>query len=180
MRVLDGTQQIFEENGDLSPERVWSHQFALANPQDKYTFELQDDHGVVLLHQTEDEYDWTPAAEIHVGPQATYPTPPAEKRSEDDWIQLGNQQELDGELLPALATYQQALAKYPGSFGLQKAAGRLCAALLRFAEAKKYLEAVHARDTSDAEASYYLGIAYEALGETRAARGAFEAGPSHA
>jgi len=175
LRVLDGTQQIFEENGDLSPERVWSHQLILANPQDKYTFELQDDHGVVLLHQTEGEYDWMPAAEIHVGPQATYPTPPAEKRSEDDWIQLGNQQELEGELLPALATYQQALAKYPGSFGLQKAAGRLCAALLRFAEAKKYLEAVHARDTSDAEASYYLGIAYEALGETRAARGAFEA-----
>ena len=166
---------MLQENADLSPERGWSHQLALANPQDKYTFELQDDHGVVLLHQTEGEYDWTPAAEIHAGPQTSYIMPPAEKRSEDDWIQLGNQQELDGELLPALATYQQALAKYPDSFGLQKAAGRLCVGLLRFAEAKKYLEAVHARDTSDAEVSYYLGIAYDALGETRAARGAFEA-----
>jgi len=58
---------------------------------------------------------------------------------------------------------------------LQKAAGRLCAGLLRFAEAKKYLEAVHARDTSDAEVSYYLGLAYDALGETLAARGAFDA-----
>ena len=175
LRVLDGKQQVLQENADLSPERVWSHQLALANPQDKYTFELQDDHGAVLLHQTEGEYDWTPAAEIHAGPQTSYIMPPAEKRSEDDWIQLGNQQELDGQLLPALATYQQALAKYPDSFGLQKAAGRLCAGLLRYAEAKKYLEAVHARDTSDAEASYYLGIAYDALGETRAARGAFEA-----
>ena len=175
LRVLDGKQQVLQENADLSPERGWSHQLALANPQDKYTFELQDDHGAVLLHQTEGEYDWTPAAEIHAGPQASYIMPPAEKRSEDDWIQLGNQQELDGQLLPALATYQQALAKYPGSFGLQKAAGRLCVGLLRYAEAKKYLEAVHARDTSDAEASYYLGIAYDALGETRAARGAFEA-----
>ncbi len=175
LRILDAKQQILQENVDLSPERVWSHQLVLANPQDKYTFELQDDHGVVLLHQTEGEYDWTPEAEIHVGPQTAYVMPPAEKRSEDDWIQLGNQQELDGELLPALATYQQALAKYPDSFGLQKAAGRLCAGLLRSAEAKKYLEAVHARDTSDAEVSYYLGIAYEAIGETRAARGAFEA-----
>ena len=175
LRVLDGKQQVLQENADLSPERGWSHQLALANPQDKYTFELQDDHGAVLLHQTEGEYDWTPAAEIHAGPQTSYIMPPAEKRSEDDWIQLGNQQELDGQLLPALATYQQALAKYPDSFGLQKAAGRLCAGLLRYAEAKKYLEAVHARDTSDAEASYYLGIAYDALGETRAARGAFEA-----
>ena len=175
LRILDAKQQVFQENADLSPERVWSHQLALANPQDKYTFELQDDHGVVLLRQTEGEYDWTPAAEIHVGPQTAYPTPPAGKRSEDDWIQLGKQQELDGELLPALTTYQQALAKYPDSFGLQKAAGRLCAGLLRFAEAKKYLEAVHGRDTSDAEVSYYLAIAFEALGETRAARGAFEA-----
>ena len=60
-------------------------------------------------------------------------------------------------------------------FRAQKAAGRLYAGLLRFAEAKKYLEAVHARDTSDAEVSYYLGIAYDELGETRAARRAFEA-----
>jgi uncharacterized protein HemY len=41
---------------------------------------------------------------------------------------------------------------------------------LRFSEAKKYLEVALARDTSDAEISYYLGIAYDALGETRAAR----------
>ncbi len=175
LRVLDGKQQVFQENADLFPERVWSHQLLLANPQDKYTFELRDDQGGVLLRQMEGEYDWTPSAEIHVGAQTGYVIPPAEKRSEDDWIQLGNQQELDGELLPALATYQQALAKYPASFAAQKATGRLCAGLLRFAEAKKYLEAVHARDTSDAEVSYYLGIAYDALGDTRAARGAFEA-----
>jgi tetratricopeptide (TPR) repeat protein len=175
LRVSDGEQQIFQENADLSPERIWSRQVPLANPQHKYTFELRDDQGGALLRQTEDEYDWTLAAEIHVGPQTPYVMPPAEKRSEDDWIQLGNQQELDGELLPALATYRQTLAKYPDSFSGQKAAGRLCAGLLRFAEAKKYLEAVHARDTSDAEVSYYLGFAYDALGETRAARGAFEA-----
>ncbi len=175
LRVLNGKLEIFQENADLSPERVWLRQVPVANPQDKYTFELLNDHGVVLLRQTEGEYDWTPAAEIHVGPQTAYVMPAPEKRSEDDWIQLGNQQELDGELLPALATYQQVLAKYPDSLAAQKAAGRLCAGLLRFIEAKKYLEAVHARDTSDAETSYYLGIAYDGLGETRAARGAFEA-----
>jgi Flp pilus assembly protein TadD len=175
LRLLDGKQQIFQENADLSPERVWLHQVRLAKQGDKYSFELRDDHGGVLLRQTEEEYDWTPAAEIRVGPQASYPMPAAEKRSEDDWIQLGNQQELDGELLQALRTYKQALAKYPDSLGGHKAAGRLCASLLRFDEAKSHLEVVHARDTSDAEVSYYLGIAYEALGESRAARGAFEA-----
>jgi hypothetical protein len=25
LRVLDGKQQIFQENADLSPERAWSH-----------------------------------------------------------------------------------------------------------------------------------------------------------
>jgi tetratricopeptide (TPR) repeat protein len=175
LRLFDGKQQIFQQNDDLSPERVWSQQVRLANPQSKYTFELRDGHGALLLRQTEGEYDWTPAAEVQVGPQTAYPMPPAEKRSEDDWIQLGNQHELDGELLLALETYKKALAKYPDSFSAKKAAGRLCASLLRFAEAKDYLEAVHARDTSDAEISYYLGIAYESLGEARSARGAFEA-----
>src|SRR6266849_2182912 len=175
LRISDGNQRIFDENADLAPERVWSHQARLANPQDKYTFELRDDHGAALLRQTEDEYDWTPAADVHVGPQTTYRIPSAEKRSEDDWIQLGNQKELDGKLLQALETYKQALRKYPDSFGGQKAAGRLCASLLRFAEAKNYLEAVHARDTTDTEVSYYLGLAYEALGEARSARAAYEA-----
>jgi tetratricopeptide (TPR) repeat protein len=174
LRILDGSQRTFEENADLSPERAWSHEFRLANPRDKYTFELRDDHGAVLLRQTEGEYDWTPVADVHVGPQTTYRVPPAAKRSEDDWLRLGNQEELDGKLLQALETYKEALAKHPDSFGAQKAAGRLCASLLRFAEARTYLESVHARDTSDAEISYYLGIAYDGLGDARAARLAYE------
>ncbi len=174
LRILDGNQRMFDQNADLSPERVWSHELRLANPRDKYTFELRDERGAVLLRQTEDEYDWTPVADVQVGPQTTYRILPAEKRSEGDWIQLANQQELEGRLLQALETYKQALTKYPDSFGGQKAAGRLCASLLRFAEAKTYLETVHARDTSDAEVSYYLGVAYEGLGEARLARLAYE------
>ena len=174
LRILDGSQRTFEENADLSPERAWSHEFRLANPRDKYTFELRDDHGAVLLRQTEGEYDWSPVADVHVGPQKTYRVPAAAQRSEDDWLRLGNQEELDGKLLQALETYKEALAKHPDSFGGQKAAGRLCASLSRFAEARTYLESVHARDTSDAEISYYLGIAYDGLGDARAARLAYE------
>ena len=73
--------------------------------------------------------------------------PEPEHRSEDDWVQLGKDQELDGNLLAALQTYQDALAKFSESFELRKAAGRLCASLLRFHEAKPLLESVHARDT---------------------------------
>ena len=82
--------------------------------------------------------------------------------------QLGNEEELEGNLLAALQTYRGGLGKFPESFELNKAAGRLYASLLRFQEAKRSLEPVHARDTSDSEISYYLGIAYEGMGENRA------------
>ena len=60
-------------------------------------------------------------------------------------------------------TYEKALQKFPGSFELLKAAGRLNASLNRFEEAIPLLAEVHDRNTSDTEISYYLGIAYEGL-----------------
>ena len=75
----------------------------------------------------------------------------------------------------ALQTYRNALARFPESMQERKAAGRLCASLLRYEEAKTHLEPVVARDTTDAEASYYLGIAYEGLGQNREARESYEA-----
>jgi tetratricopeptide (TPR) repeat protein len=165
---------VFETKVELTPERAWSHELPNADPQQKYTFELHDAKGAMLLRLTEGEYDWTPTGEIHVGPQPSYHIPETDQRSEDDWIQLGNEQELNGRLLQALETYQDALAKFHDSFDLRKAAGRLCASLLRFEEAQAYLEPVQARDTSDPEVAYYLGIAYEGLGNTRNAREAYE------
>jgi tetratricopeptide (TPR) repeat protein len=167
-------KRVFETKTVLTPERTWSHDIPNADPQQKYTFELRDAKGLVLLRQTEGEYDWTPAAEIQLGPQPSYHIPDPDKRSEDDWIQMGNEQELNGRLLQALQTYRDALTKFPDSFDLRKAAGRLCTSLLRFNEVQTYLEPVQARDTSDPEVSYYLGMAYEGLGETRDARQAYE------
>lgn len=174
LRIAIGDRTIFQEKADITPEHTWKHELAGADPQEKYTFELRDTNNTVLIRQTEDEYDWTPVEDIHVGPQPVYRTPDPEQRSEDDWLQLGKQQELDGNLLAALETYQDALAKFAESVGLRKAAGRLCVGLLRFQEAKEYLEPVYARNTSDAEVSYYLGISYDALGQNRHARESFE------
>jgi len=81
---------------------------------------------------------------------------------------------LNGRNLGALETYKETLAKFPDSFEAKKAAGRLATGLLRFAEAKQYLEPVHARDTTDTEISYYLGLAYDGLGESDHARAAYE------
>src|SRR5437763_10652445 len=175
VRITSGDQKLFEQNVDLTPERTWSHSIPNADPQEKYTFELRDGKGAVLLRQTEGEYDWTPIEKIHVGPQDSYRISGPSNRTEDDWLQLGNQQELNGRLLQALQTYQDAIAIVPESFELRKAAGRLCASLLRYEEARKYLAPVHARDTSDAEISYYLGIAYEGLGQNLDARESYEA-----
>jgi Flp pilus assembly protein TadD len=175
LRVLAGDREVFHEKADLSPAHTWSHQLDKADAQQKYTFELRDAKGSVRLRQTEGEYDWAPTDQVHVGPQPAWRAPDPEHRSEDDWLQLGNQQELDGQLLMAVQTYKDALARFPESYDLRKAAGRLCAGLLRFEEAKDYLEPVHARNTTDAEVSYYLGIAKEALRQDREARGSYEA-----
>jgi tetratricopeptide (TPR) repeat protein len=173
-RISAGNQTVFREHADLVPERTWKHELANADPQQKYTFELLDQNGVALRH-TEGQYDWTPVEDVHVGPQPVYRIPDADRRSEDDWVQLGNQQELDGNLLAALQSYQDALGRFPESVQLRKAAGRLCVGLLRFEEAQQFLQPVHARNTSDPETSYYLANAYDGLSRNRDARDSYEA-----
>ena len=175
IRIVLGDKDIFQEKADLLPQHTWTHEVANADPQQKYTFELRDARGSVLLAQTEGQYDWTPIEDVHVGPQPAYQMPEPELRTEGDWHQLGNDEELDGNPLKALQSYQDGLRKFPESFELNKAAGRLCASLLRFEEAKQHLEPVLARDTSDPEISYYLGIAYDGLGRDRQARESYEA-----
>jgi tetratricopeptide (TPR) repeat protein len=175
LRILDGNRVLAEEVADLSPERTWSKEVAVPDAGRKYTFELRDASGAVLLRQTEGEYDWTPAADIRTGPQPADREPAPEARSDGDWLEAGKSQELKGELLRALDTYKSGLAKYPDSFALTMAAGRLAVSLLRYSEAVGYLEPAAARATWDPEVAYYLGLAYDGLGEERKARVAYEA-----
>jgi tetratricopeptide (TPR) repeat protein len=172
--ILKGKHEIFHETADLTPERTWIHELPNADAQAKYAVAIEDDKGTTLLQQTEGVYDWMPESEVHVGPQPSHRAPDPDKRTVDDWIQLGKDDELNGRNLSALGTYKETLARFPDSFEAQKAAGRLSAGLLRFAEAKQYLEPVLARDTTDTEVSYYLGLAYDGLGESDHARAAFE------
>jgi Flp pilus assembly protein TadD len=175
VRILDGSNQVFSQNLDLAPERTWTHEIAPADATKKYTFDILDASGAVLLHQTEGEFDWTPKSEIKIGPQHPYNMPAAAQRSEDDWVELGKDEELNGARLDALNNYKQALVKFPSSLTLRKAAGRLSADLLHYDEAVKYLEPVESRETWNAETAYYLGIAYDGLGRDRDASLAFDA-----
>ncbi|HKW34542.1 MAG TPA: DUF5107 domain-containing protein [Candidatus Acidoferrum sp.] len=159
----NGTAPLLQERVDLTPERVWKKEIPIPNGAGSLTFELKDGNGVVLLKQTEGQYDWVLESQIKVGPQVSYKLPEESRRTADDWLQLGKDQELNGNLLAAAQTYEQALQKFPSGFELLKAAGRLDASLNRFEEALPRLLEVHKRNTSDTEISYYLGIADEGL-----------------
>ncbi|MGA3043559.1 MAG: DUF5107 domain-containing protein [Bryobacteraceae bacterium] len=166
IRILQGTRVLAEEKIPLAPEHTWK--LAIGNAAAApCTFELRDPGGALLLRHTEGEYDWTPADEIHTGPQ---PHP-----AEDDWLKRGAGQELQGDVLGALRSYQEGLQHDPGGFALTVAAGRLCASLQRYAEAIKYLEPAAADATSDPEIAYYLGLAYDGAGDDAKARLAYEA-----
>jgi tetratricopeptide (TPR) repeat protein len=174
IRILDDKKQLFTQKADLAPQNTWTHELTPANPQTKYTIEVRDSQNALLIRQTEGEYDWTPESEIQVGTQPSYRFPDSDHRTSDDWIELGKELELNGKTLQARENYKEALRKYPESFELMKSAGRLAAALLRFDEAKSFLEQVHARDTSDPEISYYMGIASDGLDNVLHARTEYE------
>ena len=166
--ILNGTSptqtsSLLQEKGDLAPERVWKKEIAIPAGAKSLTFELRGSDGTMLLRQTEGQYDWVPESEIKLGPQVSYETPEESRRTADDWLQLGKDEELNGNVLSAVRTYEKALQKFPTSFELLKAAGRLDASLSRFEEALPRLAEVRERNTSDTEISYYLGIAYEGL-----------------
>jgi len=163
IQILDGNTSLLNEKGDFVPQRVWKREIHIPTADRKYTFELKSSENVLLLRQTEGEYDWTPESEIKVGPQISYAVPEETCRTEDDWLQQGKTEELNGNLLAAVNTYQKALVKFPADFELLKVAGRLDASLNRFDEAASHLAAAHDRNTSDPEISYYLGSAYEGV-----------------
>ncbi len=172
--LSDGSTQIWSGSADLVPEHAWSHEVPLPNSDHKYTVAIRDRIGALIMQQTEGEYDWTPASEIKVGPQSSHQVPPPESRREDDWIELGKTQELNGDLLQALQTYSDLLKKNGESYAALKAAGRLSASLLHYDDAAKFLQRALDRNTTDAETAYYLGIAYEGIESPQKARNAFE------
>src|SRR5437667_292170 len=161
--ILNGTTSLLQEEEDLAPERVWKKEVTIPTGAGSLTFELKNRDGAVLLRQTEGQYDWMPESQIKLGPQVSYKIPEESGRPADDWLQLGKDEDFNVTVLAPVQTSDHAEQKFPGSFELLKAAGRLNASLNRFEEAIPLLAEVHDRNTSDTEISYYLGIAYEGL-----------------
>jgi tetratricopeptide (TPR) repeat protein len=174
--VLDeATRVISSQTANLDPERIWWRNVPLPDAARNYTVEIRDAHRTLLLRQTEGVYDWSPTSEITLGPQPALEFPPAERRRDGDWIRMGEEQERNGKLFAALESYRELLKKFPSSYLGLKAAGRLSAALGHCDDGVQFLKAASAQNTTDAEVSYYLGLAYDGQGEQRKSREAFEA-----
>jgi predicted Zn-dependent protease len=165
---------LWSDTADLAPEKTWSHSVMLNDGAAKVTFELQDKAGSTLLRQTDGKYDWDSVKDIQTGPQAPVRFPEPANRSEDDWLQLGRDQEVNGASVVALATYRQGLERYPVSQSLSIAAGRVAVALQQYEYAKSVLEPAQMRDTPNSDIAYYLGIAQEGLDHARAAETSYE------
>jgi cytochrome c-type biogenesis protein CcmH/NrfG len=175
LRVFDGNKVLLSEKGNLAPDKTWTKSVPLPDNSRKYTFELQSQDATILLQQTEGQYSWTDDSNIKLGPQPNYVIPPENIRTEDDWLQAGDNRELNGDKLTALDIYTKALQKFPTSFELQKASGRILCSLKRFEDARPLLAAAHARSTTDAEVLYYWGMALEGIGKDPEALDAYEA-----
>ena len=130
----------------------------------------------MVIEHTEGRYDVTPADQVRTGPQDTWVPPPAAARSDGDFLAIGRAYELEGKLLKAHAAYAEGLTRFPASFELLKAAGRLDVDLKRFEEAGEQLERAVARVSNDAETQYYLGCAKLARGDSGASTRAVRAG----
>ena len=166
IRIMDGAKVLFETRERLAPEQMFQHTLPSA-PAAKCRFELLDADGALLLIHTEGEFDWTPKSEIKPGPQTIV-------RRQGDALELGEDQESNGQLLDAWATYQAALVKSPEQFELNKAAGRLAVGLRRYEDAVWLLSKAQYRLSNDPEIHYYLGLAWAGLNEPRKARAELE------
>jgi tetratricopeptide (TPR) repeat protein len=174
LQILDAGQAVASESVSLSPRTTFRKQFLNLPQQKTYTVSVAAESGKTILAHTEGKYDFLPKSDVPKELPPAYVFPPAEKRSESDFLELGAQQESNGEALNALSTYQDGLKRFPESFVLHRVAGRLEVGLAHFADAVPHLSLVVTRVSTDKEASYYLGLAYAATGEWQKARRAFE------
>jgi tetratricopeptide (TPR) repeat protein len=175
IELRDGAKNVYKETASLTPAHTWTCRIANLPAGTKYTFVLMNAQQETLLKHTEESYDWTPRDQVRKGAQPPYQPPARAAWTDGEFLSEGADKELQGNSLGAWDTYQLGLAKFPSSFELLKAAGRLAVGLLRYEEASRLLGQAEARATWDAEIHYYRGIAEAALGPAREARGELEA-----
>jgi tetratricopeptide (TPR) repeat protein len=175
LRVLDGARVVRDEAFHLTPAEVLHREIGDLPRAPRYTIEVKDDRGRVVLAHTEDAFDMRPASEVAVGPTPRVPSPAPDERTDGDFLEIGQDLELNGKRLPAWTAYHAGLARDPDSLALLRAAGRLSVDLARFDEAADLLQKAAARATTDPGIRYHLGLARAGVGEEERARTEWEA-----
>jgi tetratricopeptide (TPR) repeat protein len=165
---------LIDTKVSLSPREVWRAEMSVPTA-DAAAFRVTDRAGGVVIAHREKSFDLTPASEVQLGPPADDRLTPSRPRSATEFVDAGQIDELEGRRLSAMSTYRSGLEKYPGNVQLLKAAGRLAVALgwpeaERDSNTVSWLEAAHARNTTDFEVQYYLGLALAATGRSAEAR----------
>lgn len=171
VRIRTAGRVVAEERLSLDPARTW---FRNLPPASAYTVELRDAKGDLLISHTEGQYDMAKPSEIQPGPQPIHEFPALDRCSDGDFLEIGTDHELNGRNLNAWDTYQAGLKRFPDSFDLLKAAGRLAVTLFRYEQALEYLRRAQQRRSNDPELHYHIGLACAALNRPAEARPEFE------
>lgn len=161
---------VSQAHPSLTPAATYRASTRIAAAEAPLTVTVRDRSGAVVIAHTEGRYDFMPDALIHTGPVPGRDLAPSESRTEGEWLAAGDELERNGAMFPALATYRAALARFPASLGLERAAGRLAVTEMQYASAERLLSDVVERVSADPEAAYYLALARLALGDTLRAR----------
>jgi tetratricopeptide (TPR) repeat protein len=170
IRLMDGATVVQQTKANLAPEVASTATFAGIPAASTYRLEVVNAQGKILVAHSEGGWNATKASDVKLGPQPApnYSNP----FTEADFLATAGYWESSGNLNKAAATYQQGLAAYPQSAALLAAGGRASVEMNNFQEGITRLTSVLAIK-SDPESRYYLGVAYEGLGDDVSARAAF-------
>lgn len=124
----------------------------------------------ILLAHTEGRFDFLPDSLIRVGRQPAVDWPPAAARMDGDWLTYGEDREVNGDLLGAMAAYRRGLALNPRHRELLRAAARLAVTLGHTREGEELATRALAVQPADHEMAYYRGLARLTLSDTTRAR----------
>jgi len=167
VQILNGETAAFTETLDLDPGTTYVR--SVANPATgvNYAFQIVDPAmGVVFTH-SENTLNALGPNDVMLG---TQPAPDFSKSdTEQEVLARGLNYEQFVQYGLAESTYSGGLTLFPTSTAILKAAGRLAVSASRFTDAVSQLTKV----PGDAEAQYYLGLAYAGLGQQTQAAAAW-------
>jgi tetratricopeptide (TPR) repeat protein len=179
--VRQQTRKLLDRTASLSPRDVWRATLDDGVTDDPVTFEVTDARGALVLAHTENHFDRTPASPQQLGPQQIA-RPRSAVASADEIVEDARVDELEGRRLAAMSAYRAGLDRYPHSLALLKAAGRMAVTLSwpesgadASAKTIAWLDEAYARNTTDFETRYYLGLALLEADRPRDARQHLEA-----